>query len=69
MRFLNENYLRAFPRDEKSAQQIQQSAKHIVKDEPGDVLATDEDPVTEPDPTPEPEEVKEDGTESRISGD
>ena len=63
MRFLNENYLKAFPRDEKSAQQIQQP-KQIVKDEPGDVLATDDEPETEShneDPDPADPEVIDDG--------
>ena len=65
MRFNNEDYLRAFPRDE-STKIHQPTQKQIVKDEPGDVLATDEDPATEPDPTPEPEEVEEDGAEGGL---
>ena len=66
MRFNNEDYLRAFPRDEATKIYQPTQQKQIIKDEPGDVLATDEDLVTEPDPTPEPEEVKEDGAEGGL---
>ena len=63
MRFLNENYLRAFPREEKFEQQIQHP-KQIVKDEPGDVLDTADEQVTETsreDPDPADPEVIDDG--------
>ena len=65
MRFNNDDYLRAFPREEKSLN-IQQP-KQIVKDEPGDVLDTSGDYDTKIYPDPEPDdqgmEVNDDGAE------
>lgn len=60
MRFNDNDYLKAFPREEKTIPAVPTQPKKIVKDEPGDVLDTggDEKPKTpEPDPDPTDTEV------------
>ena len=57
MRFNNEDYLRAFPREERAAASAPAPAtKKNVKDEPGDVLETEEKTKKQPAPNPEPED-------------
>lgn len=56
MRFNNDDYLKAFPRDERAAS----PEKTIVKDEPGDVF---DDQKETPAGDPEPEEPESAGGE------
>lgn len=51
MRFNNDDYLKAFPREERAAS----PEKTIVKDEPGDVFDDQNEPATEGPKITEPE--------------
>ena len=59
MRFNNEDYLKAFPREEKSAP----TAKQIVNDEPGSVIDEPAEENKGSDQDPEPEGGVADGDE------
>ena len=51
MRFNNDDYLKAFPREERTAT----TEKMIVKDEPGDVFDDHKETPADPEPSdPEP---------------
>lgn len=49
MRFNNDDYLKAFPRDERAAA----TEKTVVKDEPGDVFDDQDEKTPAGDPEPE----------------
>lgn len=58
MRFSNEDYLKAFPREERAAA----SEKQIIKDkQPGNVLENAEQSAPDPDQIPEDEEADQEG--------
>lgn len=62
MRFNNEDYLRAFPREDRTAS-IPATPKQILKDEPGDVTDTSDNIPASDAADPEPDDTPEGGGE------